>query len=322
MYSFNFFKNKKIYDINNVEELIWLKHNSHINNYVFCGQRIILELEYNLSNLKSRFPLFNEIDKIYSKLRENFSYEEMNKLVVLIQKSYVLFLNNLDVFFENRDFIKEYSSMYHIIRYLEINYFMKNKISGIRYMLWSFDLVRNPQDFLKPQNVFEYAMSLFENGELEEADKILTEKNIEENYLKSGVIKEGRKLSYNIQASLLFYKYKLNMMLGKDPEESFISFIDFMKEVETQRISFWTLTELKVSEFFLEHYNRVKDEYYLSEYKKWLSAALNEFNDDKGIQTIARPENYCSHNWSVAENNIEIIREPMLNVATYYYNII
>jgi hypothetical protein len=51
----------------------------------------------------------------------------------------------------------------------------------------------------------------------------------------------------------------------------------------------------------------------------WFKRALIWYVHDKNVQNIARPEDYINKNWERQKSNIEVIREPILNLAYYYY---
>jgi hypothetical protein len=256
--NYEYFKNKSIYSIHSVEELDWLSKNSHINNYVYYGQKIVIDMDLSLSVLKEKFQFFQEIEELFYKYKKDDSFDTLNKLVYMIQKSYVFLYENFDDF--DKNMIREFISMYTIVRYIELQYFGQNNITGVSWRLWGEPLVRNHEDdYLKnnPQ-LFRHAISYAENGMFEEADKMLTKESVQDNYRKHNILDENETIKSNIVISILFYKYKFKKKMGKDTTAVFNDFekiVDYYKKID---LKMWSLAYLKIAEFYLQHYLSLK----------------------------------------------------------------
>jgi hypothetical protein len=309
---YSILKNKKIYDINSLEELNWIKKNSHINNYVYVGQRVIIDKAYNVTQLKSIFSIFKEIDESFLLLKNEFGYENMNQVVEIIQKSYITFFDNVDFFINNPQLIEEFISMYHIIRYIEIEYFIKKRVRGVRGVLWDSPIVRDPFSDMNRNNpqLFRRAIPLAENGDYKKALELLTLENLDKIYKEHNIPN-----SKTAQISLLFYRHKFQAKLGINSTET-------LNELEAliENSEFWTLTHLKIAEFYLENYIHNKDKYSLDKYFLYFKKSLASFKDDNKVQFMDTVENYSSGAWNVGKSNPEIFREPILNIGFYYYS--
>lgn len=306
----NFYK--KYVDDLNLEELNWIKNNSYINNYPYYGQKIILTQKLILDNLSKNFEIFKQIEVSFNIYKKNNDLNSLNILVKNIQLSFVEIYNNIDIFLTNEIFLKEFISMYHIIRFIENEFFGKNKIINTRWKLWHNVLIRDIESFKNNNIVIARAIPWAENGNYEMAEKLL-------DYNLQNQILENSK-NINVFISINFYKHKFRIKLNKDYNEIFQLFDNKISSINIKEI--WALTRLKISEFYLENFIKTKNENSLNNYKKWFKLALEWYKQEDHIQTIPAPEIYNNKSFSVSKNNIEIIREPILNMAFYYYSII
>ncbi len=314
---YKYFNNKYADELNS-EELNWIKNNSYINNYVYFGQKIILEQDLNLENLSSRFSIFSEILTIFNKYKINDDLETLNELVEKIQISYTTVYNNFDEIINNDIFIKEFISMYHIIRFIENNYFRKNNIIRLRWRLWHDYVVRNPNLYSNNRIIIARSIPHAENGDYVTAEKLLDYELQKKFNVENNILVERGGDSPSVFISTMFYKHKLRIFTNDDYDEIFKIFCNRI-EKDDMFYRFWCLTKLKISEFYFENYNQTKDLVSFDNYIKWFKLAFKWISDNP-IQTVPIPDVYNSGNpLVISKNNLEIIREPILSFALYYY---
>lgn len=319
---YEYFKDKKIYDIKTVEELNWLKENSYINDYVYCGRKDYLEnklsVEQILQNLESLKSIFTDqaIDNIKFYISLYYKERSFNRAMLVLVKLNLLIkeLKFIPVFrkFLQIENLKLFGSLDQIIHDMEI-YVMKDVLSplgGMRWGLWPERLVRDPEK--ETYSELRKAIQYMEIGDYKEAVYYFDNK-IDIKDLKNRI----SVLYYNLSACNKFYKGDLKEL------EKIINRFDILINENISNINnFWNLTILKISLFYLNSYEFTKQEKYLDKYKYFLKKSIDNiilpFSDFKYMshQTLHRIKNLDEIIYK-RNYNIELIREYFLNTLKY-----
>ena len=314
---YNYFKNKYIDELN-IEELEWINQNGFLNYYVYYGQKYVLTHDkLKLDILKEKYPIIiNKIYEYYNKLQSSFQIAYINKIF-----KYIHLLNQeifyiLDYFLENKELIKEYTSLYLIIRWIEHNLLKQSKFNqNIKFRLWSEYLVRDPQE---KHHIFQRrAIPYAEIGDYKTAlKKLKTSKlQVEELYNRSDIV--FAEWGDPVMLSWWFYKLRLEYLSGNiDEHEKVFNFIK--KNIELHSAYYnkhWSITVLKICELYL-HYIETSNTNLHSKYVSWLKLVFKYYTNNKNVQFIPLDFKYAKIEYNY-NTNIEIVREPILHMMYY-----
>lgn len=310
---------EKYVDEINLEELQWIRSNGYINNYPYYGQKFILTGKLRLDRLRLRYPAI--IDKIKEYHGEFLYSNEIQHANTIFKYLHLLnreLYNNFNEFIDDLEMVEDYTSLYVIIRDVENNLYKKYSTilkHPIRWRLWPEYLVRtiNENDTILMRKAIPFA----ERGDYCKALKNLGCLEDELNRLRRANFDVGDDGKSNSGVlSWWFYKMKLEYMSGVDCKDSFNNVVGYINKYRQEFESSWSLTKLKIAETHLDA-SKFLSINLIDEYKFWLRSALEDCTKNDTFQFI--PMNFkiakikLDHN----RNNIEIVREPMLNLMYY-----